>query len=289
MMFSVGILYSVQEFLKFVKETPLNTADFKTVFPRFSATSPSLILEVAENSNWINIDMDSHVSVTSKGDTILTEPTMRDSLRMQLKHLIGDVKPSWSYLIHKGRKEAYQYFPADVQQCFKEAGLIDSYDEEVIKWWDILASMARGRQQDTQLEVGRLGERLSKEFETKRTGEEAVWKSIDSNLAGYDILSVISTNNDAPLRIEVKASTINSNMFTFFLSRNEWYVASNSPNYLFHLWKLDGEPELYIVDKSDVAKSIPLNQGDGSWENVKIEVDIGLLEMKNKKGGRTPL
>jgi hypothetical protein len=284
MTFSVGILYSVQEFLKFVKETPVKTSEFVTLFKRFEATSPPLILELAENSNWIKIDLDSNVSVTSKGEEVVYEANMKDALRVQLKHLIGDFKPTWSYLIHKGRKEAYQYFPSDVRQCFKEAELIDSYEQDVVRWWDMFASIARGKQQDSQLEIGRTGEQLSLEYEKRRIGKRAIWQSVDSNLAGYDILSSVSTTDYTPLRIEVKASTVKSNIFKFFLSKNEWNVAEASPNYLFHFWVLGKEPQLYILDKSDVAPSIPINQGNGVWENVKVEIDTEVLQIRNRKG-----
>ncbi|MED1127619.1 DUF3883 domain-containing protein [Bacillus paralicheniformis] len=283
MAFSVGILYSVQEFLKFVKKTPIKTSDFISLFNRFEATSSSSVLEIAENCNWIKIDIDSNVKVTSKGDEVVSENNMRDALRIQLKHLIGDIKPSWSYLIDRGRKEAFQYFPLDVQQCFKEAELINSYEADVVKWWDKFASVTRGKQQDTQLETGREGERLSLEFERNRTGKEPIWQSIDSNLAGYDILSVIDENNDTPLRIEVKTSTVRSNEFTFYISRNEWSIAEASPNYIFHFWVLGIEPDLYILDKNDIKPSIPLNQGNGIWENAKVQIDIDTLVSKNKK------
>ncbi|ARV45237.1 protein NO VEIN domain-containing protein [Bacillus inaquosorum] len=281
MTFSVGILYSVQEFLKFVKETPIKTTEFVLVFQKFKATSPSLVLEVAESCNWINIDLDSNVSVTSKGNEIVCGKNMRDALRVQLKHLIEMLKPSWSYLIHRGRKESLQYFPPDVQQCFKEAELVDSYEDDVVKWWDIFASVSRGKQQDTQLEIGRRGEELSLEYEINRTGKQPLWQSIESNLAGFDILSCTSSTDTTPLRIEVKATTSTSS-FTFYLTRNEWSVAEKSYQYCFHLWMLSDKPELYIIDKSVVAYHIPCNQGGGAWENVKITFDMETLNINKR-------
>lgn len=284
MKFSVGILYSVQEFLKFVKETPVKSNEFVRLFNRFEASSPTIVLDIAESSNWIKIDLDSTVVVTQKGEDIVSESNMTGALRVQLKHLIGETKPSWAYLIHKGRKEAYQYFPSNVKQCFKEAELIDSYDPEVVRWWDTFASVARGKQHDFFLETGRTGEELSLKFEKKRTGKEVIWQSVDSNLSGYDILSHVSNSDNTPLRIEVKSSIVDSSLFTFFLTRNEWEVAKNSPNYLFHIWILSSEPKLYILDRDDVAPNIPINRGKGVWENIKIEIDTNMLEIKNRKG-----
>lgn len=270
MVFSVGILYSVQKFLRFISETEIKATEFSTAFSRYEATSSQMVLEVAEGCNWIQLDINGNLSLTTKGNEVLTQKDMLYALRVQLKHLIEMVKPSWSFLIHKGRKEAFQFFPSDVKQCFKEAELINSYHKDVIKWWDILALAVRGRQQDTQLEIGRTGEELSLEFERNRVNKVPIWQSIDSNLSGFDILSVVSSEDTTPLRIEVKASNKISNSFSFYLTRNEWSVAETSSNYLFHLWILDKTPELYILNKNEVANHVPINQGNGFWESVKI-------------------
>lgn len=281
MVFSVGILYSVQKFLQFISETEIKATEFSTAFKRYEATSSQMVLEVAEGCNWIQLDINGNLSITAKGKEILTQKDMLYALRVQLKHLIEMVKPSWSFLIHKGRKEAFQYFPSDVKQCFKEAELINSYHKDVIKWWDILALAVRGKQLDTQLEIGRTGEELSLEYERNRVNMEPLWQSIESNLSGFDILSVVSSEDDTPLRIEVKASTKVSNTFSFYLTRNEWTVAETSSNYLFHLWILGKTPELFILDKAEIANHIPTNQGKGSWENVKIT--FTLEELNNLK------
>lgn len=283
MAFSVGILYSVQKFLRFISETEIKATEFSTAFNRFESTSSKLILEVAEGCNWIQFDLEGKLSVTSKGNEILIQEDMLYALRIQLKHLIEIVKPSWSYLIHKGRKESFQYFPSDVKQCFKEAELINSYNKDVIKWWDILALAVRGKQQDTQLEIGRTGEELSLEYERNRVDKEPVWQSIESNLSGFDILSVVSLGDTKPLRIEVKASTKVSNSFSFYLTKNEWIVAETSSNYLFHLWILGKTPELFILDKTDIANHVPTNQGSGLWEKVKISFTLEELNNMNKR------
>lgn len=282
MMFSVGILYSIQEFLKFVKVTPTKTTEFISLFQNFKFTSPSLILEISEKHNWINIDLDSNVIVSSKGNEIVSEKNMRDALRVQLKHLIEDIRPSWSYLIHKGRKEAFQYFPSEVQQCFKDAELVDTYEKEVVKWWDLLSTIARGKQQDIQLEIGRRGEELSLEYERIRTKEPPLWQSIDSNLAGFDILSTISSLDKTPLLIEVKTTT-STNSFTIYLTKNEWSVAEKSQQYYFHLWMLSNSPELFVLHKNDIIPHLPRNQGTGTWENIKIKFAIEELRSINKK------
>ncbi|WP_060209926.1 DUF3883 domain-containing protein [Sporosarcina koreensis] len=283
MSFSVGILYSVQKFLFFINETEIKATEFSIAFNRYESTSSQLVLEVAEGCQWIQLDLEGNLSVTAKGKEILTQRDMLYALRVQLKHLIEMVKPSWSYLIHKGRKEAFQYFPSDVKQCFKEAELINSYNKDVIKWWDILSLAVRGQQKDTLMEIGRTGEELSLEYERNRVKKEPIWQSIESNLSGFDILSVVSLEDLTPLRIEVKTSTRVSNSFSFYLSRNEWDVAEVSTNFLFHLWLLSDTPELFILDKNEMVNHIPTNLGNGSWENVKITFSLKELNKLDKK------
>ncbi|MBF7155073.1 protein NO VEIN domain-containing protein [Bacillus albus] len=283
MEFSVGILYSAQTFLEFINKTTIKATEFSSLFKRFETTSSQLVLEVAGGCNWITVDVEGNIRLSEQGKEILIQDNMRDALRVQLKYLIEEFKPSWSYLIHKGRKEAFQYFPTNVKQCFKEAELINSFDPDVIKWWDILASIARGKQQDTQLEVGRIGEELSLVYERNRIRKNPVWQSVESNLSGFDILSCVSSIDMTPLKIEVKTTTISSELFTFYVTRNEWNVAELSQHYYFHLWILGKEPELFIIDKMDLVDHIPLNQGCGYWENAKVILDIKTLQIINKK------
>lgn len=278
MAFSVGILYSVQSFLKLISRTTINETEFLSAFvDRYELTTSQKVLKVAEDYNWIKLDIYGCLAVSEKGNEIISQDDMLNGLRVQLSHLIEKVKPTWSYLIHKGRKEAYQYFPAEVKQCFRDADLINSYNLDVIKWWDRLALIARGIQQNTQLEIGRIGEELSFKYEKNRTGKYPEWQSIESNLSGYDILSNISSTDTTPLNIEVKTTNNNSRVFTFYLSRNEWNIAESSQNYIFHLWLMNKEPELFIVDKTEIACHIPSNQGNGSWENVKIVFKLEYL------------
>ncbi|MFD1462970.1 DUF3883 domain-containing protein, partial [Paenibacillus farraposensis] len=255
----------------------MNTSEFTSVFQRFQATTSTQVLELSKNCSWININSMGNIEVSEHGNEILMQANMQDALRIQLKHLIRKYRPSWSYLLHKGRKEAFQYFPPNVKQCFKEAELINSYEPAVIEWWDQLAFIARKNQEDNKLRIGRAGEELSLQYEKNRTGKNAVWQSIESNLSGFDILSCVSSSDASPLCIEVKATTY-TDLFPFYLTRNEWSVAETSQQFYFHLWILGECPELYIVDKNNIESHIPFNKGNGTWESVKITFDIETLK-----------
>ena len=64
---------------------------------------------------------------------------------------------------------------------FDEAGLVDGNDPGVIA---SLGAPARGLKNDRTTEIGRQGERLTFEFETRRTGVQPKWLSIDTDADG---------------------------------------------------------------------------------------------------------
>jgi hypothetical protein len=96
--------------------------------------------------------------------------------------------------------------------------------------------------------------------------------SIESNLTGYDLLSVVSRSNGSPLIVEVKASRGLGHSARFFMSRNEWETACKASNYSLHLWRLAPTPALAKVSVSILEPHIPINCGDGVWDSVQISM-----------------
>ena len=74
-----------------------------------------------------------------------------------------------------------------------------------------------------------------------------------------------------PLSIEVKASTMGA-AGAFHLSRNEWERAQETENHAFHLWDLrkDAQPSLAVISTEMMCRHVPLDQGEGTWENVRV-------------------
>ncbi|HZR64408.1 MAG TPA: DUF3883 domain-containing protein [Terriglobales bacterium] len=95
--------------------------------------------------------------------------------------------------------------------------------------------------------------------------------AIDNNEDGYDVLSVVAATDVRPLSIEVKGSTMGI-AGTFHLSRNEWERAIEAESHLFDLWDMgkDREPALAVITPEDLKPHIPVNQGTGIWESVKV-------------------
>jgi hypothetical protein len=171
--------------------------------------------------------------------------------------------------------EAIKFMPAEVQQVFKEAALLDTLTSEIVEWWDILSLSARNNKQQTNAKVGRNAERLSMEREEKRTNIPPKWQAIESNFSGFDILSVHSPEDIAPLRIEVKGSTQPKSDAYFYLTRNEWEVATTTGSYCFHLWLMgQNPPQVIVVDFSVIKEHVCLDQGSGKWENIRIPFSI---------------
>jgi Domain of unknown function (DUF3883) len=270
MSFSVGILYSAQSLLRFIQNTAVKSSEFADIFKEYQVASPRHMLSVAFQCGWITVDLNDCLQITKAGEEVAEPSSMEESLRIQIKHLIGVQRPSWSALLTYGRGEAIRYFPSEVKQCFKEAGLLDGGDPEIIKWWDTLAATARGFQDDAKLEVGRIGERLSIEYERQRVGKEPIYQAIESNLSGYDLLSYVGPESEEMLRIEVKAYNSDVKSIKFYVTQNEWNVAAGSDSYLFHLWMLHPKPRLYIMDVNQISNHIPTNRGKGEWESVLI-------------------
>lgn len=268
-MFSVGILYSAQEFLSFVQTNPNIGLGFKNMFNTFSVASPIAILDVSQKCEWIKLNVSGFLEVTEKGKLIL-EKDSEAALRTQIGHLIESSTPAWIPLLSRGRSEAGKYLPLDVKQCFREAGLFESISDEIVNWWDKYSKISRKVNKDNNLEIGRKGEKLSIAYERNRTSREPIWQSIESNLSGFDILSTIDDKNTSHLRIEVKTANSDLKSAVFFLSKNEWDVAITSSNYVFHLWSLQPKPTLKVVSVNDVRGNVPDNNGDGLWQKVSI-------------------
>jgi hypothetical protein len=269
-MFSVGILYSAQDFLALVKDTPAIDLHFPSLFTNFGVASPSAVLEVSQRCEWVLVNIEGKLILTEKGQQIVQEKHEDIALRIQLGHLIESYLPPWLPVLAFGRSEAMKYLKPDIRQCFEEAGLADGETDEIVNWWDTYSKISRSAKKDKNVEVGRKGEKLSLKYELDRTKRKPIWKGLGSNFAGYDILSIIDENNLEPLRIEVKTSNSIPETASFYITKNEWDVAITSDHYIFHLWALQPKPKRFPVEVSDVKEHIPDNQGEGEWETVKI-------------------
>jgi hypothetical protein len=271
--FSVGLLYSAQDLIRYINKNTLAASDFLKQFPNYNlirTSSSEKVLEICQIINWIQINSCGYMVLTDSARPIIDSASYKECLREQLKSIILILRPSWSKLIPHGRKQTLDFLPEEIFQCFDEAGLVEGRAEEIVDWWDKLAMAVRGIQNDINLTTGRYGERLSYEYEKKRTGNEPNWMAIESNHEGFDIISILSQDDSARLLIEVKSTLGNFNDSDFYLSRKEAYAAQISKNYIFHLWELNKKSKFVIVSSSEVLQHVPKDINLGKWESVKI-------------------
>ncbi|MNW51359.1 hypothetical protein D3C74_288430 [compost metagenome] len=271
MSLSVGILYSAQSFLELVKENELSGADFPNIFTKFVVADARAVLYTTLECKWVVLKDNNLLKVTAKGDLILNAVQPYEKLRIQIADIIEVTRPSWAPLLCYGRLEAVKYFSEEVLQCFKEAYLLEGYEQKVIEWWDKLAIISKGLFEDVRLEIGRKGETLSRQYEKLRVGVNPHWQAVESNFSGYDLLSQINEKDNEKLKIEVKASTSKTENISITITKLEWDVAKTSEkNYIFHIWAFYPKRELFILTQKDMSTHIPINQGSGVWESVEI-------------------
>lgn len=271
MSFSVGVLYSAVEFLKQLNYCPLNIDNFRESFERYIVASADEVLKVSQECGWIFLNSQGYINITAQGQTLLEPTDYQQTLRLQMRDVIAAYQPTWSKRLRHGRAEVRTFLAGDIAQCFREAGLLDDWNDELIRWWDELAQTANARRSAELLEIGRKAERLTIDYEFSRTSTMPKWQSLESNFSGYDVLSKVSDTDSTPLKIEVKGTTQRKREALLTLTRNEWSVANQSDHYKFYLWLLASDPpELLVVTKSELNEHLPTNNGTGSWETVKI-------------------
>lgn len=215
-----------------------------------------------------------YIYLLPKGKGVLKSLNVNHEMciRCLLTEYIIYTEPLWSKRIPYGRCEATTFMTKDEKSCFFESGLLkEEPDYDVVKWWDYIAEIIRKKKDDVNNETGRTGEQLTLVYEEKRVGKKPSWKSVDSNLLGYDIMSVVSDENRTPLLIEVKSSVDDIKNAYCHITSNEWQVAIRARRYLFYLWNIQKEVKsVAVVDTQDLFPYIPENKLSGEWESVKI-------------------
>ncbi|MBA9085988.1 hypothetical protein FHR92_002460 [Fontibacillus solani] len=284
---SVGLFYSSQRLVKLICDNLITTNEILQHFTKMYVASTPYVIDLCKSCGWVEINPSGFLQVTGKGFEILEVQSITERLRIQLKHYIYTLKPSWSKVMHFGRTEALQHFPQEIIQCFEEAELLGDYnlDDSIILWWDTLGAFSRRGIEEKKNSIGRRGETLTLQYEEKRLGVTPLWKSFESNFVGFDILSRVSRQDNSNLSIEVKATTSTSDSISFFITHNEWNVASLTENYLFYIWSLAPTSTLYILTPDIVELSIPNIRGNGDWETVKVEYKKSELERYKVKEG----
>lgn len=238
-----------------------------------SQINTSWLIDVIKQCGWMAESSRNTLELTDRGYMVIAGDASAEetAFRVMLSDYIVAFCPVWCYRIPYGRSEATFMMSKDERACFQEAGLLsDSPDDDIVEWWDSLSSIIRKKQDDKKNNCGRSGEKMTLAYEEKRTGVKPKWMSIDSNLAGYDVLSQVSTEDSSKLLIETKASELDLENAFCHITLNEWRTATTAKNYLFYFWILGTTNQLATINVSQITPYIPTNNLSGEWESVKI-------------------
>ncbi|WP_047534289.1 DUF3883 domain-containing protein [Methylotenera sp. N17] len=268
--FSPGLAQSSFELLDLISRSEMSFSHISVEFSKIGVMSAKSVLELSQSLNWVQAGENGEAVITVEGARINELEGYENKVRRALLDYIDIVRPPWIQNATYGRARVIAFANSGISQIFIEAGLAYGTDPKVVEFWDELALKARGQKNMRLNNIGRIGERLTLEYERARTKREPKWISIDSNADGYDILSIANQSDISRLPIEVKTSSIGLTG-SFHLSSNEWECALSNDFHLFHLWDISGKkPRLAIISKDEVLGQVPINQGTGEWQSVEI-------------------
>ncbi len=271
---SMNVVSSAIRLLKYINDGLVKSNDEIESLYTIGDIDVDDLLEMIEKCILVE-PQDSSKQITNSGKYIVNESDNKNTgnaIRMFLERYVVQVAPAWSRRIPFGRNEAFLFMTKDEQACFYEASLMNkSPAEDEIIWWDRIAAQIRNEKEEAKLNTGRIGERLTIQYEIMRTGVRPEWKAIDTNMAGYDVMSVVSRDVRAPLLIEVKSSQENLTGAFCHITSHEWNVSNLSASYLFYFWSINNnKTKIAILNHDDIAPHIPENHMNGEWESVKI-------------------
>ena len=178
---------------------------------RCSRVDRNIVEEFCDKCCLTRLTHNANDILTAKGRNIIelciNDNGVEQFFRHLLKEYIREVKPGWAYKIPSGRAESLAAMTDDEKFCFFEAGLMrDPASLDDVKWWDDVASYFRPSDEDFLLRIGRRGEYLTMQYELERTNCSPRWISIESNYAGFDILSRNDARSTDKRLIEVKST-----------------------------------------------------------------------------------
>lgn len=271
MTFSVGVLYSGQTLLEVVESGALDLQDFATSFGRIGVADGPTVLAAAQRCHWIAIREDGAIRLTERGETLRRIGPAHLCLREQLLDVISNDPQSWCGKLMYGRSEALKFMPDAARQCFKDGALTTGEDESIVRWWEQAGSCVRAERSRLNYDLGRKAEKLSLEYEERRTGRRPLWQSLESSFSGFDVLSVAARGSRRKLKIEVKGSHQRRNEAQFHISRNEWNTAQASRDYQFHLWLMhENNPTVLVVPSAALTSHVPQDGNMGRWTQAQL-------------------
>jgi len=243
------------------------------------------VIQAAIFAGLVNRSEVGSASLSGIGRRLLNSTAINENYDLQrriLRRVILSTRRDLVRLAFSGLDE-FRLRPSDELECFEQLGLADyRLSEEAIRWWSSIQSAGAEFDSGILKSLGDRAELASIRFEEERlkgylSGDRKVdWVSRDTDLAGFDILSYSGHQPDPMTRVPIevkKLSRDNEGAHYFYLSRNEFEVASKTPGYRFHLWEIapDGSSaNLWIPKLANVLLASPVDKAPGKWESCTI-------------------
>jgi hypothetical protein len=236
------------------------------------------------------------LSLTSVGRRTLQSAKVSDEKGLKLRVLRGIILSTRRDLVRLAFSglDEFRLRPSDELECFEQLGLADYVlSDEARAWWISIQTAGADFESSILKAVGDRAELASIRYEEQRlkellfTPQPLDWVSRDTDLAGFDILSYSGEDPDPMERIPIevkKLSRSHDGRLFFFISRNEFEVASRTKGYRFHLWELRTDHKsatLWIPELQSVFASTPLDTLRGRWETCSVFLD-GLRDFCSK-------
>lgn len=249
---------------------PLLCSEIVAAFPYFGQIDGKTVLATIQALGWLVTDDNDRVTLTTSAKCLLELPNYELRLRQALLDLVDAQNPPWLQSAAFGRSRVLAFAGPGEKQLFVEADLVSSFRDDVVEFWDELATRARGIKDTHLLAIGRKAEKLTIHYEKNRTGVDPKWVSVNNNADGYDVLSIVSGCDTRMLSIEVKGSS-RGMAGSLHLTRNEWEMSLNRDCHVFHLWDISSCPShLAEVSVETMGKHVPSDVGSGAWELLEV-------------------
>lgn len=184
--------------------------------------------------------------------------------------------PPWSRRFIRGInyiKELKSIEPK-IYQCLGELGIFEKHlsDKAINFMYEVKTLLYAKKDERSNIELGKIGENLSYNYEYKKTGIRPCFESLKNETSGYDLESYYP--EESVKRIEVKTSTYNR----AFITWNEWKVAkktiANNECYEFHFWqKKDELWKLAILKPQDLSFMGDSHNDGHHWDKYVILFD----------------
>ncbi len=243
------------------------------------------VIQAAIFAGLVNRSEVGSMSLSGIGRRLLNSPGINedyDLKRRILRRVILSTRRDLVRLAFSGLDE-FRLRPSDELECFEQLGLADyRLSEDAIRWWGSIQSAGADFDSGILKRLGDRAELASIRFEEERLkGYLSVdikvdWVSRETDMAGFDILSYSGHQPDPLSRVPIevkKLSRDHEGTHFFYLSRNEFEVASKTPEYRFHLWEIAPDAKsatLWIPNLENVLLASPIDKAPGKWESCKV-------------------